>query len=191
MISSKEDLNYYLLQDKIALFIPKSRKRPRPFYDEIWKFEIALRKAEYAINCKKSKLFYPYVLFRKIILHRLSVKCSFSIPPNVFAEGLSIAHYGTIAVNEQAKIGKNCRIHEDVNIGASGDDVAPQFGNNVFIGTGAKIIGDVKIADGIAIGAGSIVVKSFEEPNITIAGNPAKKISDNNSNCFIAKELYI
>lgn len=55
-------------------------------------------------------------------------------------------------------------------------DDAPTIGNNVEIGFGAVIIGKIKIADGIKIGANSVVTKSFLEPNITIAGVPAKKI---------------
>ena len=55
-------------------------------------------------------------------------------------------------------------------------DDAPIIGNNVEVGFGAVIIGKVKIADGIKIGANSVVTNSFLEPNITIAGVPAKKI---------------
>lgn len=189
MINSKKDLQYYLEQDKIALLQYKNQNKPRPFYDEIWKFQIALRKAEYAINCRRGFVYIFYRLWRKLIFHRWSVKCGFSIPLNVFGPGLSIAHYGTIVVNSNAKIGKNCRIQEGVNIGASGNERAPQIGDNVFIGSGAKIIGNIVIADGIAIGAGAIVVKSFTDKNITIAGNPAKKISDHGSAVFICKEL--
>ena len=115
---------------------------------------------------------------------------NFSIPINVFGPGLSIAHYGTIVVNQNSKIGKNCRIHENVTIGSTGgEELAPQIGNNVFIGTGAKIIGNIEIADNIAIGANSLVNKSFTEPGITIAGNPAKKISNNSSKMFINNQL--
>lgn len=189
MIKNKEDLLFYLKQDKIALMLYENKKKPRPFYDEVWKFQIALRKAEYVVNCKNGILYLPYKLIRKIVFHWRSVKCGFSIPLNVFGPGLSIAHYGTIVVNSNAKIGKNCRIQEDVNIGASGNEKAPQIGNNVFIGSGAKIIGDIVIADDIAIGAGAVVVKSFMEPGITIAGNPAKKISENSSKIFICDRL--
>lgn len=49
MIKSKEDLFYYLECDKKALQI--SHKRPRLFTDEIWRYEIALRKMEYYTNC--------------------------------------------------------------------------------------------------------------------------------------------
>lgn len=189
MILSKKDLKYYLLQDKKALLLYDNMSKPRPFYDEVWKFQIALRKAEYAVNCKKGLINLPYRLLKKLIFHKLSVKCGFSIPLNVFGPGLSIAHYGTIVVNGNAKIGKNCRISECVNIGASGSKKAPYIGDNVFIGTGAKIIGDICIANDIAIGAGAIVVKSFSECGITIAGNPAKKISENSSKKFIKQNL--
>jgi len=64
---------------------------------------------------------------------------------------------------------------------------APQLGNNVFIGPGAKILGKVKIADGIAIGANAVVTKSFLEPNITIAGVPAKKISEEGSKNLLTR----
>ena len=184
LINSKSDLKYYLNEDKKALKINK--RFPSLFSDEIWRFQIRLRKCEFAENCLKSKIYTPYRLWRKLLLKQLSVKLGFTIPINVFGPGLSIAHYGNIVINQEAKIGKNCRIQEGVNIGSTGgSSIAPIIGDNVFIGTGAKIIGDIKIANNIAVGAGSVVVKSFEESGVTIAGVPAKKISSNSSACFI------
>ena len=120
------------------------------------------------------------------------MKLGFSIPINVFEEGLSIAHYGLLVVNSNAHIGKNCRIQEGVTIGATnGNAAAPRIGNNVFIGSGAKIIGDISIADNVAIGAGSVVVKSITEPSVTYAGIPAKKVSDNDSHSNLAPNLFI
>jgi serine O-acetyltransferase len=58
------------------------------------------------------------------------------------------------------------------------NDIVPSIGNNVVIGPGAVIVGAITIADGIAIGANSYVNRSFLEPNITIAGCPAKRISN-------------
>lgn len=114
--------------------------------------------------------------------YKLGVQLGFSIPLNVFGPGLSIAHRGTIIVNKNASIGKNCRIHADTNIGSNREDtLAPKIGNNVYIGPGAKIFGDVLIADNIAIGANSVVNKSFYEESISIAGAPAKKINEKGS----------
>lgn len=191
MITTKKELDYYLLQDAIALRCNK--KRPRLFGDEVWKYQIILRKAEYYANSfhnAKKYLLFHYIWY-KFKLHKHSVKLGFSIPINVFGPGLSIAHYGTIVVNSAAKVGKNCRIHEGVNIGATnGSAAAPRIGDNVFIGTGAKIIGDLSIADDVAIGANAVVVQSIVERGVTYGGVPAKKISSNNSHSNLAPKLF-
>lgn len=112
-------------------------------------------------------------LLAKYKFRKISVKLGFSIPLNVFGPGLSLAHRGNIIVNPQTKIGENCRIHVGVNIGAH-HDKAPRIGNNVYIGPGAIIFGDIEIADNISIGANATVNKSFTEENVVIAGTPAK-----------------
>ena len=183
MIQSKDDLLFYLEADRIALGM--NLQKPRLFKDEIWTFQRLLRKVEFMINCGKSRInqIFPFGIgFR---FNVLSVKLGFTISPNSFGPGLSIAHRGPIVVHHRSKIGENCRIHHCVTIGTSSTYKTPRIGNNVFIGTGAVIVGDIDIADGIAIGANSFVNKSFKEPNITIAGCPAKKVSDKSSkNCW-------
>lgn len=194
MINSKEDLNYYLKCDQIALNKANVDK-PRYKHDIIWKYQILLRKCEYIENCKKGFLWSLIGKVYKLYFINLSHRLGFSIPFNVFGPGLSIAHYGQLVVNSNAVIGKNCRIHEGVTIGASGNSYwpdkatqeAPKIGDNVFIATGAKILGNIKIADGVVIGANSVVVKDILEPNITVAGVPAKKVSENNSEKYILK----
>lgn len=190
MIKTKQHYHSYLKADKVAL----GRTGKKPFFtDNIWKFERLLRKVEYYHNCKRSILWKPYVLFLKWRYHLMSVKLGFTIPKNVFGPGLSIAHIGTIVVNNNTRVGANCRLHTCVNIGtkAGHSSLAPKIGNNVYIGPGAKLFGDIEIADGIAIGANSVVNKSFLEPNISIAGIPAKKISDKGSEELLVKESDI
>ena len=132
-----------------------------------------------------------YYLY-KMRYHNYSIRLGFSIPLNVFGKGLSIAHYGSIVVNSNAHIGNNCRIQENVTIGStSGNSRAPVVGDNVFIASGARLIGDISIANNIAIGANAVVTKSFYEEGITIAGVPAKKISNNGSENFLVKELIM
>ena len=191
MITTKKELKYYLSQDAIALRY--NRKKPRIFGDDVWKYQIILRKSEYFTNSfrnSKKYLLFHYLWYR-FRLHKYSVKLGFSIPINVFGPGLSIAHYGTIVVNSAAKVGKNCRIHEGVNIGATnGSTLAPKIGDNVFIGTGAKIIGDISIASDVVIGANAVVVKSITESGVTYGGVPAKKISSNNSHSHLSPKLF-
>lgn len=181
MILTKKDLQDYLSEDKKQLGI--IRRFPRPFTDEIWKYEISLRKYEYWINQNSiiSKIFKNLY---KLRWHLLGIKLGISIGPNVCGKGLSIAHINAININDKAKIGNNCRIHEGVTVGASGGK-APVIGNKVFLASGSKIIGDVTIADGCVVGANAVVVKSILESGITVAGVPAKKVSDNNSDKFI------
>jgi len=176
MIENKEQLQDYLLADKKALGI--KRKRPKILSDEIWRYERILRYTEYYSN-KRMRIQSAIHRYR---LKQLSVKYGFSIPLNVFDAGLAIVHLGPVIVSPYAKVGKNCRIQAMTVIGATnGETRAPVIGDNVYISTGAKLIGNISIADGTAIGAGAVVVKSIQEKNITVGGVPAKKISDNSS----------
>ena len=113
----------------------------------------------------------------KIRLRRLSYKLGFSIPENTFGPGLSIAHYGSIIVNPHARIGCNCRIHSGVNVGAGRNEAdVPNIGNNVYIGPGAKIFGNITIGDNTKIGANAVVNKSFSGGG-TLVGVPAHKVN--------------
>lgn len=179
MIQSKHDLDEYLKADKVAL--GRKTKKPK-FYDLIWKYEISLRECEYLTNISKKQPWHRIVLlWYKYRKFTLEVKCGFSIPINSVGKGLCLAHMGTVIINDNARIGENCRIHAGVNIGADfrNSDSAPQIGNDVYIGPGAKLFGNIVIADGIAIGANAVVNKSFIEKHISVAGVPAKKVSDN------------
>ena len=180
LIKSKADLKEYLEADKKNL--GRITRRPSLF-DTTWKFEIALRKLEYYSNVPSNPIL-SFMKFYWRFRHRLlEVICGFEIPINVFGKGLSIAHQGNIIVNPYARIGENCRIHVGVNIGTAAgvERRVPQIGNNVYIAPGVKIFGDIEIANGIAIGANAVVCKSFLEENVTIAGVPAKQISDKGS----------
>lgn len=183
MIQSKEDYKYYLECDRKSLCI--TRKRPRFYSDEIWKFQRCLRRQEYYTNCGGGNRILRII--NKIKFHRLSIKLGFSIPINVFGPGLAIVHYGTIVVSPGARIGANCRIHEGVTIGATnGETKAATIGDNVFIGSGAKIIGDITISSNVAIAANAAVVKDVIcENGCTVGGVPAKIISSNDSSSNI------
>jgi serine O-acetyltransferase len=191
MIKSKKDLIYYLACDAIALH--RNYDKPRFIHDNIWKYQILMRRCAYYKNCKSgfySKLFFKILKIRYTLLGQF---LGFSIPFNAFGPGLCIEHYGSIVVNEAAMIGANCRIHEGTTIGANGlfSYKAPSLGNNCYIATGAKIIGDITISDGTVIGANAVVTKSFIESNISIGGVPARKLSDKNSDEHIIKATEI
>ncbi len=188
MITSKEDYLFYLEADRIAL--NKKNKKPPIIGHNIWKYQRLLRKVEYYNNCKNHFPWNFYLLFLQVRLHYYGIFLGgFEISENSFGPGLSIAHIGFVIVNPHARIGENCRIHAGVyiasKVGAGNFIKAPKIGNNVYIGPGVKIFGDITIADDIAIGANAVVNKSFTDPNITIGGIPAKKISDRGSSGLI------
>lgn len=180
MIKTKQDLAFYLAADKFSL----GKKHARPSLvigDEIWRFQIALRMVEYYRNSAGSTRKRLFLKYWEIKKHRLGIRLGFYIPPNVFGPGLRINHFGCIVVNGAARVGMWCDIHQGVNIGnnpsADGGVLVPTIGDNVYIGPGAKIFGGIKIGSGVAVGANAVVNKDFGN-NLTIAGVPAKAISD-------------
>ena len=192
MICSRKDLLEYIQAD--ALASGRCTVKPKLFGDEIWKFQLTLRKFEYYSNKKGISRYITMLqkIFYHFQFHKISVRLGYSIPINVFDKGLCIAHIGGIVVNNTAKVGKNCKILEGVNIGATnGINKAATIGNNVFISTGAKIIGDITIANDVVIGANAVVVKSITESGTTWGGVPARKISNNDSHLNLNKDIFM
>lgn len=108
--------------------------------------------------------------------NRLGSRLGFIIGAGCFGEGLKIEHFGSVIVNPKARIGRNCIIHGNCCIGSKGGypDDSPVIGDNVDIGQFAQILGGIRIADGVRIGAGAVVVKDVLEPGVTVAGVPAR-----------------
>lgn len=182
MIKSKTDLELYLNKDRIALkrksITFKKRLMELVFPDLSYRFQVALRYSEYYFNKQKSWLEYIYFAYYFYKYKRLSLKCGFTIPLNVFGPGLAIVHIGTIVINPAARVGANCRLHVCTNIGASaGSDKAPIIGDNVYIAPGVKIYGDIRIANNVAFAANAAVHKNCEEEGMLYGGVPAKPIS--------------
>lgn len=137
----------------------------------IWRYQRLLRKEEFYAK-KGNTILSTFFRIRKNIKGR---KLGFTIHKFVFGPGLRIWHFGNITVNAEARVGKNCTLHGDNCIGNNGkDNKCPVIGDNVELGVGAKIIGDVVLGDNIIIGAGAIVNHSFPDGNVVIAGVPAK-----------------
>ncbi|MEE0530447.1 MAG: serine acetyltransferase [Anaerostipes hadrus] len=108
--------------------------------------------------------------------NNLGNKLGFFIPEFTLGTGVSIYHHGSIIINGDARIGKNCILHGMNCIGNDGSsNDAPIIGESVDIGVGAKIIGNVKVANEIKIGANAIVTKNFNDVGSTLVGVPAKK----------------
>lgn len=137
----------------------------------LWRYVKSLRFTEYHYNAGHRLRYLIWQRRKNILGARLGI----TIWHNTVDCGLKIWHYGAITINGHAKIGKNCQLHGENCIGNKGvnSDKAPIIGDNVDIGVGAKIIGDVIIADDIKIGANAVVTKSFNKKGVTLVGIPA------------------
>ncbi len=85
-----------------------------------------------------------------------------------------IDHFGGIVISGYAKFGNNCRIRNGVVVGLSRVDqpCAPVLGDNVDIGAGAKVLGDIKVGNNVVIGANAVVIRDVPD-NCVAAGVPA------------------
>lgn len=178
MIYNKQDLKNYIDCDMKQNQIDKSELglikwwiivhlNPRLY------FTYNLRFLEYYSNCKQNIYIRIMRLWHYYIHKKLSYKLGFTIYPNNFGPGLYIGHYGTIVVNRNAKIGANCLINVDVNIGGWGG--IPIIGDNVYIGPGVKIFNGAKIGNNVMIGANAVVNKDVPD-DVVVVGVPAKII---------------
>jgi serine O-acetyltransferase len=88
----------------------------------------------------------------------------------------SFLAYGGIGVviHRRARIGKNVNIGTGVVIGGrSGSKEVPRIGDNVFLATGCKILGDIEIGDYVVVGPNTVLTQSIPS-NSVVAGNPAR-----------------
>lgn len=179
MIKDKESYKYYLECDRLARGYNKKYlfgiRNEIPLYN----FQKLMRKTEYYNNCGKGIVSKIYTFFLKYRFKKECIKYGFSFSINTFGPGLVIQHRGTICINGNTKIGKNCRINVDVNIGTNMEKEceAPIIGDNCFIGPGVKMFGKIRIGNNVAIGANSVVNKDVPD-NVTIAGVPAKIVNN-------------
>ena len=180
MISNKRDLKQWLAADNRWL-------RPQGAKDKIVekvavypagtlrKFLKLLRKQEYYINTANgSKLKGLLAVIYEGKKNRLGMRLGIEIGPNCFGKGFNLYH-GNIVINPAVRVGENCSLHGANCIGNNGLTAGvPKLGNNVDVGYGAVIIGDITIADGVKIGANAVVNRSITEPGCTVAGVPAR-----------------
>lgn len=95
-------------------------------------------------------------------------------------KNFTLGYWGLgIVIHSDTVIGNNCTIAQNVTIGRNFKDKrVPVIGDNVYIGAGSVIFGEITIGDNVIIGANS-VISSDLPPGVIVAGNPAKIIRKN------------
>jgi serine O-acetyltransferase len=99
-------------------------------------------------------------------------------PAATFGQGIMVDHATGFVVGETAVVGNNCSFLHAVTLGGSGKETGdrhPKIGENVLVGAGAKILGNITVGEGSRIAAGSVVLRDVP-PHVTMAGVPAKVV---------------
>ncbi len=99
-------------------------------------------------------------------------------PAARFGQGIMMDHATGIVVGETAVVGNNCSFLHAVTLGGSGKETGdrhPKIGENVLIGAGAKVLGNITVGEGSRIAAGSVVLTDVPA-HVTVAGVPAKVV---------------
>ena len=97
-------------------------------------------------------------------------------PGATIGRRLVIDHGTGIVIGETAEIGDDCLLYQGVTLGGTGKDVGkrhPTLGDNVMVGSGAKVLGPFKVGNNVRIAANSVVLREVPE-NATVVGVPGR-----------------
>jgi serine O-acetyltransferase len=116
-----------------------------------------------------------FSLIYKVLYKFIQIITGIELPCEVeVGKNFIIDHFGGIVISGYAKFGDNCRIRNGVVVGLKNVEVhgAPIIGNNVDIGTGAKVLGKIRIGNNVLIGANAVVICDVPDNSIAV-GVPA------------------
>jgi serine O-acetyltransferase len=138
----------------------------------VYRFSQWIRKIPVPVLSHILKLL-AYLLFKLMeILTGISLPASAQI-----GKGFYVGHFGATILHSDVVIGEGCSVGPGVIIGTRGmgKQGTPILGNNVYVGTGAKILGAIKIGNNVSIGANAVVLVDIPD-GATAVGIPAKVI---------------
>ena len=143
-----------------------------------------------------SNFFYKagFDLIARIISQTIRFFTGIEIHPGAkIGKNLFIDHGMGVVIGETSEIGDNVTIYHNVTLGGSSPSIDserqrhekrhPTIGNDVVIGSGAQIIGPIKVGNNSRIAANAVVVKDVQE-NATMVGIPAKAVKLENKGSF-------
>ncbi|KAL9657286.1 hypothetical protein ABK040_011506 [Willaertia magna] len=105
-------------------------------------------------------------------------------PGAQIGKGFFIDHGSGVVVGETTIVGNYCTLYQGSTLGGTGKEIGkrhPTLGDNVVVGAGAKVLGNIVIGSNVKIGAGSVVVKDSPS-DCTLVGVPARCIKNKNNN---------
>ena len=130
--------------------------------------------------------------FPRCISHFSRFVTGIEIHPGAeIGKGFFIDHGMGVVIGETSKIGDNVVLYQGVTLGGTSLQKKkrhPTLGNNVIVGTGAKLIGAIEIGDNTKVGAGSVVITTVP-PNATVVGVPGKVVEIRHPDTDIVEKL--
>ena len=106
---------------------------------------------------------------------------------------LFIDHGTGVVIGETAVVGDDCTIYQGVTLGGTGKDKGkrhPTLGNNVMVGSGAKVLGPITIGNNVRIAAGAVVLDDIPD-NCTAVGVPARVVRRNGAKIVDLDQVHI
>ena len=100
--------------------------------------------------------------------------------------GFFIDHGAGVVIGETAVVGEHCVIFHNVTLGGTGKHHGqrhPMVGDHVFIGTGATLLGPIRVGDDARVGAGAFVINRDVPPGCTVVGSPARIVKRDGERC--------
>ena len=126
------------------------------------------------------------------ISQRVRKKTGIEIHPGAtIGRRLVIDHGMGIVIGETAEIGDDCLLYQGVTLGGTGKDQGkrhPTLGNNVMVGSGARVLGPFKVGDNARIAAGAVVLREVP-PGSTAVGVPARIVRVNGCPVYYADDV--
>ncbi len=136
----------------------------------------------HALFCHRVAHFFycrGLVLLPRLISHLSRFFTGIEIHPGAsIGSSFFIDHGMGVVIGETTEIGSNVTIYQGVTLGGTGKEKGkrhPTIGDNVVVGTGAKVLGPITIGKNCRVGAGSVVLSSAP-PNSTVVGIPARVV---------------
>lgn len=179
MIKTKEDLRFYLAEDKKRYSLPIPWRLGILVGHEpshAFRMVRALRLYEYALNNSSGLLGKLRCIVRKISFRRLSFKYKIYLSTNAIGYGLRIVHFGGGIIANCHKMGNYCGITTGVVIGnKDSQENRATIGDHVGFTLGCKVIGKITIGNNVTVAPNSVVIKDVPD-NAVVSGVPAKII---------------
>ncbi len=178
----KSDINAILERD------PAARSKAEVFFlYSGFKAVRSHRKAHWFYN-------HNHKFIARWISQRSRHKTGIEIHPAAkIGKGLFIDHGMGVVIGETTVIGDNCTIYQNVTLGGTGKDTGkrhPTLGNNVLVGSGAKVLGPFKVGDNARIAAGAVVLSEVPA-NATAVGVPARIVKLNGIRSETLDQIHV